>query len=466
MIIESIDEEEASGLNPEATLKLARIAGASPDDPQMVRVEHARVTVELPIPTATFFNAYSGWAGYEYWAPEVQGAGHWLLIQDGGTGSRFILYDKPGLRHLAHFGVVTDLERERRFAWRAPFSEWNRAYIGTILEVAPTTNGGVRVTETLYFDVREDHLPVIAGFMSLSGLDQETMTTFLERRLRGLARLIQSGRLGEADLAYPFTRNQVVAADWATRVSDGEWVRILYADGEVDLPAPPEVVFPTITRWARYADWTRDIHVGAEWHHIKRGGLGSRFLLWEKPGDRHVMHYGTMIEFERNRRFAWRAPMAEWNKVWIGTDMKLFPRDDGGSHAYHVLTVDMPREYLPVFGGLGRLHGFDIEFETFHIQEEIRGFNELLRARAFSDEDKEYLFDEEKIVASDVPMDHGRPYPYPEELLTLKADTVLTYEEAAVVTSEMLADSIPGPAFFRKWRDQGRTRRFNREGER
>ena len=176
------------------------------------------------------------------------------------------------------------------------------------------------------------------------------------------------------------------------------------------------------------------------------------------------MHYGTMIEFERNRRFAWRAPMAEWNKVWIGTDMKLFPRSDGGSHAYHVLTVDMPREYLAVFGGFGRLHGFDIEFETFHIQEEIRGFNELLRAGAFSTEDQTYLFDEDRVLARNVPMDHGRPTPYADELLTLKADTVLTYEEAAVVTAEMLSEAIPGPGFFRKWRDQGRTKRYNREG--
>ena len=56
------------------------------------------------------------------------------------------------------------------------------------------------------------------------------------------------------------------------------------------MPAPPVVVFPIITRWARYADWTRDIHVGAKSDHSKRDGLGSRFLLWEKPGDRHVMH--------------------------------------------------------------------------------------------------------------------------------------------------------------------------------
>lgn len=294
----------------------------------------------------------------------------------------------------------------------------------------------------MYFDAREDHLPVLAGFMALSGFDPASMTTFLEVRLKGLDRLIKSGNLSEGDLSYLYLENQAVAADWANRVSAGEWVRILYADGEVDFPAPPDVVFNTLTRWARYADWTRTIHVGAEWHVIRQGGLGSRFLLWEKPGDRHVMHYGTMTEFKRNQRFAWRAPFSEWNKVWIGTDMQLTRRPDGDSHAYHVLTVDMPREYLAVFGGFGRLHGFDIEFETFHIQEEIRGFNELLRNGGFSEEQRQYLFDEDCVLAVDVPMDKGRPYPYPDEILTLKADTVLTYEEAAVVTAEMLAEAI------------------------
>lgn len=46
---------------------------------------------------------------------------------------------------------------------------------------------------------------------------------------RHIGHLIQDGELSDDDLSYLFTRNQVVAADWSTRVSDGEWVRILYA---------------------------------------------------------------------------------------------------------------------------------------------------------------------------------------------------------------------------------------------
>jgi uncharacterized protein YndB with AHSA1/START domain len=438
-----------------------------PINPSTIRVPFAQVTIEIKTSPETFFAAFSSWAGYESWAPEVQGPGHWLLIKAGGPGSKFILYDKPGKHHLAHFGVVTELDRARRFSWRAPFSEWNRAYIGTTLEVNPKTGGGSRVTETLFFDLREDLLPVLAGFSLLSGLDPDSMMAFLEARLRGLDRSIQAGKIHENEMRDRFTQSQVIAADWANRISEGEWVRILYADGEVDFPAPPDLVFNAFTRWSRYADWTRDIHVGAEWHTIRQGGMGSRFLLWEKPGDRHVMHYGSVIAFERNRRFAWRAPMAEWNKVWIGTDMRLTPRPDGGTHGYHVLTVDMPFEYLAVFGGFGRLHGFDLEFETFHIQEEAQGFNRILRSGGFSKQDQQYLFDENRVLALDVPMEAGRPYPYPDEVLTLKADRVLTYEEAAVVTAEMLAEAMPSPRFFRKYRDQKRTRRFNQvTGER
>ncbi len=99
--------------------------------------------------------------------------------------------------------------------------------------------------------------------------------------------------------------------DWPHRISSGEWVRMLFADGEVDFPASEEVVFNVFSRFSRYADWTRTVHVGAEWHLVREGGLGSRFLIWEKPGDRHVMHYATVTDFERNKHFAWRAPFAE-----------------------------------------------------------------------------------------------------------------------------------------------------------
>lgn len=450
----------------EALSKAGRIAGTrvSPDDPSMLRVEHATATVELTTSPDVFFNAFSRWAGYEYWAPEVQGAGHWLVRRDGGRGSQFMLYDKPGVRHLVHFGVVTELDRSRRFAWRAPFNEWKRAYVGTVLEVAPKSGGGTKVTETFFFDAREEHLPVVAGFMATSGFDAETMTRFLEARLTGLDRLIQAGKLSGEDVSFAFAGNHVVATDWPNRISSGEWVRLLYADGEVDFAAPEETVFNVFSRFERYADWTRTIHVGSEWHQIRQGGLGSRFLIWEKPADRHVMHYATVSEFERNRHFAWRAPFAEWHKVFIGTSLTLSPRPGGGSHGYHVIWVDVPREYLPVFTGFGALPGIDIEYETWHIQEEVRGINDLLRGGGFSEQQRGYLFDRDRTISRDWPTEGGHPYPYPDQVATLKPDTVLTYEEAVVTVSEMLADSIPSPQFFRKWRDQRRTRRFNQVG--
>lgn len=428
----------------------------------MVRIEHARASVEVTTPPEPFFNAFSRWSHYEQWLPGRQGYGHWLVIRKDGPGSRFILYDKPAGHHLIHFGEVTEIDPNRRFAWRAPFNEWNRAYLGSILEITPTSQGGSRVTETLFFDAREDHLPVVSGFRALSGLDRSTMSDFLEARLKGLDRLIQDGNLnGDGDLNYLFDQNRVVAADWPRRIADGEWVRLLFADGEVDFPASPDVVFNVFSRFARYADWTHTIHVGAEWHQVCQGGVGSRFLIWEKPGDRHVMHYATVTEFERNRHFAWRAPFAEWEKVFIGTSLNLSPQTGGGSHGYHIIWVDIPREYLPIFAGFGTLPGIDLEYETWHIQEEVRGINKLLRDGAFSPEDQSYLFDKNRQVAQDWPTEKGIPYPYPEKVLTLKPETTLTYEEAVVVVSEMLAETVPGPQFFRKWRDQKRTRRFN-----
>lgn len=57
----------------------------------MLRIQHARVRLEFDTPPERFFNAYTRWAGYEYWAPAIQGAGHWLVIRKGGPGSRFVL---------------------------------------------------------------------------------------------------------------------------------------------------------------------------------------------------------------------------------------------------------------------------------------------------------------------------------------------------------------------------------------
>lgn len=456
-----IENRDLAASDTVTGLGAIQITGISPQDPGMLRIQHAQVRLEFDTPSERFFNAYSHWAGYEYWAPGIQGAGHWLVIRKGGPGSQFVLYDKPGPRHLAHFGTVTEVDRNRRFAWRAPFSEWSRAFIGTILEIEPTSSGGCRVTETLYLDARQDHLPVVAGFLALSGFDSTTMKAFLEARLTGLDRLLRSNVLDEQDLEYLFTQNQVVAADWSGRISEGEWVRILYSDGELDFDSPPQVVFNAFTRFSRYADWTRSIHVGCEWLGVRAGGVGSRFLLWEKPGGRQVMHYAAVTEMERNKKFAWRAPMAEWGKVFIGTSMQAMPRSDGGTHAYHILYVDLPAEYLSVFGGFGTLHGFDMEFETFHIHEEARGFNKLLTSGALTEEDKAYFFSEDRPLARDWPLQDGRPWP--AQTLSLKPDRVITYEQMILEMSEILADAIPSPGFMRRYRDLARTNKFNQE---
>ncbi len=431
----------------------------SPDDADFCRVNHASAARVFVQPPEQVFNAFTRWARYKEWSPDTQGPAHWLTIRAGGPGSSFILYDKPGARHLAQFGVVTALERNRRFTWRAPFAEWQRAFVGAVVEFAPTSSGGTRVQETLYFEAREDHLAILDGFLNTPGYDSEAFGAFLEAQLAGLARLLDEGIFDDEELSYAFDQNRVVAADWSGRISQGEWVRILYADGELDFDGPPDVVFNAFSRFSRYADWTRTIHVGAEWLDIRAGGPGSKFLLWEKPGDRQVMHYAAVTELERNRKFTWRAPFAEWGKVFIGTSMRAEPRPDGGTHVYHVLYVDMPVEYLPVFGGFGSLHGFDLQFETFHIHEEARGFNQLLQSGAFTEQDKAFLFDADQRPASDWPLQAGRPWP--QETLTLKPDRVMTFEQMIVELSYIMADAIPSPAFMRQYRNLAVTRRYN-----
>lgn len=445
-------------LHPPADELLRPSPGAS----GRYRVHHASATHTFAHPPEVVFNAFARFARYEAWAPALQGPAHWLAVRAGGVGSQFVLYDKPGPRHLAHFGVVTACERGRHFAWQAPFSDWPRMDVGTFVELTPSADGGTRLRETLFFEAREDHLPILSGFLATPGYDAETFVRFLRTRLAGLDRLLQRGALSEEEVAYPFAESRLVAADWAGRIAEGEWVRVLYADGELDFDGPVDAVFNAFTRFARYRDWTRMIHVGCEWLDVRAGGVGSRFLLWEKPGGRQVMHQAVVTELERNERFTWRAPFAEWGKVFIGTSMRILPTPGGRTRAHHVLFADLPAEYLPVFGGFGALHGFDLTFETFHIHEEARGFNGLLQADAFTGDDTAYLFDADAEPAVDWPLQEGRRWP--QETLTLQPDRVITYEELVVELAGILGDLVPSPAFMRTYRDLQRIRRFSPTG--
>jgi uncharacterized protein YndB with AHSA1/START domain len=331
--------------------------------------------------------------------------------------------------------------------------------VGTVLELETTQMGSVRARETLFFEAREDHLPALGGFLALDGYDRRTFERFLKARLEGLGRLLaRDGSLAEQS-DWAFETERVVAADWAGRVAEKRWVRVLFADGEIDFSAPPEIVFNAFTRFARYADWTRRIHVGVEWLDIRAGGVGSKFLLWEKPGDRQVMHQAVVTECDPPRRFTWRAPFAEWGKVFLGTSMMLEPAAGGGSHAYHVLYVDLPEEYLALFGGFGTLPGFDLEFETLHIHEEARGFETLLQRRVLQGADTRFLFDADESRARDWPLQEGRRWP--EEARTIVPDRVILYEDFVVELACRLAEATPRPAFLRRHRNLARTRRFN-----
>jgi len=433
------------------TLRIAPDRDATPDS--RVRIEHAARSSVIAHRPEDVFDAFSGFARYDCWAPEVQGGCEWLTLLAGGVGSRFLAYDKPGHRHLVIDGEVTACERPRRFAWTAPFSEWPRARIEGEVTFEPVADG-TRLHESIIFSCAPDDRGVLEAFLRLDGLDAATYAAFLELRHAGLAALLDADALPAAERAYRFDASRTIARDWAGRIASGRWVRILYADGDLDLRGDPSVIFNAFTRFARYRDWTPTIHCDQQWLTVRDGGVGSRFLLWEKPGGRQVQHWGVVTELEPNRRFTWRAPFAEWGKVFLGTSLHMEPRDLG-ARLYHVLYVDLPEEYLPVFAGFGSLHGFDLEFETFHIAEEARGFQALLDAGALHGEDRQFLFDGSRELARSWPCQDGRPWPVEAE--TLRPDRVITFEDAVVEIAGRLAGTVPPPAFFRAHRDRARS---------
>lgn len=426
--------------------------------PQHARIEHATVATMIQQAQDVVFDTFSRFARYELWEPAVQGGCQWLLVRAGGVGSRFLAYDKPGRRHLTHEGTVTECERATRFAWTAPFSEWPRALVGSEIEFEATAHG-TRVRETVVFSCAPEDRGVLEAFLRLDGFDAETYASFLRQRHAGFAKQLEQGALVD-ERQYLFDDTRVVAADWSGRIAEGGWVRVLYADGELDLRGPLPLIFNAFTRFARYRDWTPMIHVDQQWLTVREGGVGSRFLLWEKPGDRQVQHWGVVTEFERNRRFTWRAPFAEWSKVFLGTSMRMEPHGDG-ARVYHVLYVDMPEEYLPIFAGFGSLHGLDLEFETFHIIEEARGFQSLLDAGAFSGEQSEFLFGNSRELARSWPMQEGRAWPAEAE--TLVPSRTITFEDAILEIAQRFSTVVPPPAFFRRYRDRARSLRFHPE---
>jgi len=429
-------------------------------DGARIRIEHVTVTTEIALAPEIVFDAFSGFARYDLWAPEVQGASHWLFVQTGGVGSRFLAYDKPGRRHLTHEGVITEFERPRRFAWTAPFGEWPRALIGGEVDFQATPHG-TRVQETVVFSCAPDNRSVLEAFLGLDGFDVGTYAAFLRRRHAGLAKLLESDSLSASERPYLFDTTRVVAADWPGRIATDRWVRILYADGELELHGPPSVIFNAFTSFARYRDWSTMIHVDQQWLSLRAGGVGSKFLLWEKPGDRHVQHYGVVTEFERDRLFTWRAPFAEWGKVFLGTSMRMEPQGPDRARIYHVLYVDMPEEYLPVFAGFGSLHGFDLEFETFHIFEEARGLQSLLDAGVFQREAGQDLFSANREVARSWPMQEGRAWP--DEAETIRPDRTITFEDAVLEIAARMSTVVPPPSYFRRYRDRARSLRRHPE---
>ncbi len=388
------------------------------------RVIHANVNVEIRSDPEQFFNAFCGWKNYNQWS-QYNGYSHWLKIEKNGEGSQFILYDKPSNRHFVHYGKVVEVKRGKKFVWRAPFSEWPRALIGTILEIKTKDNKTI-AEETLFFDIEPEDISVIRGFMSLPDFDQKTIESFLKSRLEGLDELVKSEKLGDK-IEFPFTNKQNIALDWQGRLSAGKWIRILYCDVNLHFDENVETVFNAFSQFFHYSDWTHDIHVGPEWLEIKKDGVGSKFMIWEKPCGLHVLHYGVVTEFERNKKFTWRAQFADWGKFFVGTSFTVKPNPSGGTDAHHVLYFDVPEEYLPMVAGIASLEGYSPKFETNHIYEEAEGLNKILNTKSLK-EQVLYFFDSDRMIAKSWPLQEGRPFPE-DLLLKLKPDKVMAYKE-------------------------------------
>lgn len=59
--------------------EIVHVHGAGNDD--RIRIEHVTIATEIAHAPEIVFDAFSGFALYDRWAPDVRGASRWLLVQ-------------------------------------------------------------------------------------------------------------------------------------------------------------------------------------------------------------------------------------------------------------------------------------------------------------------------------------------------------------------------------------------------
>jgi predicted unusual protein kinase regulating ubiquinone biosynthesis (AarF/ABC1/UbiB family) len=186
---------------------------------------------------------------------------------------------------------------------------------------------------------------------------------------------------------------------WAEEMDDHPRTarEVIHGDHTVIVDEEPERVFNFVTRFARYECWhptytqvSRVIHVGGEWMFLTPEVVGSVFRIDEIADGYHVQSNGVVTEFERNRRFKWRAPFSLCPLLHIGTYFEVARVAEGRARLYehfYYLENDLLVLFThrPWLGSLRALKD--------HIREELNGVKRILESGAYAPEDVTYLWE-------------------------------------------------------------------------
>jgi predicted unusual protein kinase regulating ubiquinone biosynthesis (AarF/ABC1/UbiB family) len=280
-----------------------------------------------------------------------------------------------------------------RFGYRAPRE--------LLLEAkALTTAEGLAFTlapESRFVDTAR---PIV-----IRELAERTRSSRVRRRLE--ATLPEWLLMGELPPPGPLAKNAAPSKDvwkevlrvWAGEMEDHPHTahEVVHGDHTVIVDEEPARVFNFVTRFARYECWhptytpaSRVIHVGGEWMFLTPEVVGSVFRIDEIADGYHVQSNGVVTEFERDRRFKWRAPFSICPLLHIGTYFEVEPAGAGRTRLYehfYYLENDLLDLFTqrPWLGSLRALKD--------HIREELNGVKRILESGAYAAEDVTYLWE-------------------------------------------------------------------------
>ncbi len=157
-----------------------------------------------------------------------------------------------------------------------------------------------------------------------------------------------------------------------------------------------ESTFNFVTRFAQYPLWhpvyTEDshvIHVSGEYVFITPQALGSVFRLDEIVDGYHLLSNAVVIDFERNRRFKWRAPFSMLPRIEIGTCLEFESLGNNRT----LLSEYFFFSESPLTHFFVNRKWFSEEALSHHIREELTGVKNLLETGTYGRADTEYLWE-------------------------------------------------------------------------